>query len=225
MKKYLNIDIPSGNSRPQSSQSTYSLPTTRPTSSLAFAPPKREEPHPRPATSMSHHRSASSSTLASTKSAAAAPSKLTRSETEPMIAPPNRQSAARPSSKRNDNMPPPAIVPQRRQQVPSEPQVPSECSVAPRRLEPNVAERPPEASTSRTATHIFRPESIQPSAPLPKQPVGPLRVEALSIKDRLLGGPQRVLLPEAQQPLGLPRVPVAHEEKNASANVQAVPKR
>ena len=226
MKKYLNIDISSGNSRPQSSQSTYSLPTARPTSSLAPAPPKREEPHPRPATSMSHHRSASSSTLASTKSAAAAaPPKLTRSETEPMIVPPNRQSATRPSSKRNDNMPPPAILPQRRQQVPSEPQVPPERPVLPGRPEPNAAERPPDASTSRTATNILRPESTQPSAPLPKQPAGPLRVEALSIKDRLLGGAQRVLLPEAQQPPGLPRAPVAHEEKNVSADVQAVPKR
>ena len=225
MKKYLNIDIPSGNSRPQSSQSNYTLPTTRPTSSLALAPPMREEPHPRPATSMSHHRSASSSTLASTKSSPVLPSKLTRSETKSMMAPPNRQPATRPSSKRNDNMPPPAIVPQRRQQVPSEPQVHPERAVPPGRLEPNVAERPPEASTSRTATHIFRPESTNSSAPLPKQPAGPLRVEALSIKDRLLGGAQRVLLPEAQQPLGVPRAPVAHEEKNVSADVQVVPKR
>ena len=224
MKKYLNIDIASGNSRPQSSQSTYSLPTARPTSSLALAPPKREEPHPRPATSMSHHRSASSSTIASTKSAAVAPSKLTRSETEPMIAS-NRQPAVRPSSKRNDNMPPPAIVPQHRQQVPSEPQVHPERPAPPIRPEPNVAERLPEASTSRASRHIFRPDSTQPSAPLPKQHAGPLRVDALSIKDRLLGGAQRVLLPEAQQPLGLPRAPVAHEEKNFSADVQVIPKR
>jgi hypothetical protein len=225
MKKYLNIDISSGNSRPQSSQSTYSLPTARPTSSLAPAPPMREEPHPRPATSMSHHPSASSSTLASTKSAVAAPPKLTRSETEPMIVPPNRHSAARPSSKRNDNMPPPAIVPQRRQKVPSGPQAPPERPVPPRRPEPNAAKQPPDASTSRTTTHIFRPESTQPPAPLPKQPAGPLRVEALSIKDRLLGGAQRVLLPEAQQPLGVPRAPGAHEEKNVSVDVQVVPKR
>ena len=50
-------------------------------------------------------------------------------------------------------------------------------------------------------------------------------MEALTIKDRLLGGAQRVLLPEAQQPLGLPRAPIAHEDKDISADVQVVPKR
>jgi hypothetical protein len=223
MKKYLNIDILSGNSRPQSSQSTYTLPATRPTSSLASGPPKRDEPPPRPATSMAHHRSASSSRLASTKSSATIASKFTRNETEPIIAPPHEQSAAGPSSKRKDDMPPPAIVPQRRSQPPAGPQVPLKRPGPMGRPDPKVAERPPEGSTSRTATHILRPESTHPSALLVKPHAGPQRVEAMTSKERLLGEAQRILLPETQQPQGPPKPPLACQK--VSADVQAVPMR
>lgn len=223
MKKYLNIDIPSGNSRPQSSQSTYTA--TRPTSSLTSGPPKREELPPRPATSMAHHRPASSSRLATTKSSAAIASKFTRSETEPIVALPHGQPALEPSLKRKDDMPPPAIVPQRRPQVPSGPQIPLKRPGPMGRPEPKVAERPPEASTSRIATHILRPESTQPSAPLLKSRAGPQRVEAMTSKERLLGEAQRILLPETQQRPGPPKPLLAHQEKKVSADAQAVPMR
>jgi hypothetical protein len=173
---------------------------------------------------MSHHRSASSSTLASSKSLAIA-SKLTRSETGPIIAPPNERFAAGPSSKRKDNMPPPAIVPQRRQKVPSGPQVSLERPVPTGRPESKVPERPREASTSRTATQILRPESTQPSAPPLKQHAGPLRAEPMTIKERLLGGAQRVLLPDAQQPPGPTKPLSTCQEKNVSADAQIVPRR
>jgi hypothetical protein len=224
MKKYLNIDIPSGNSRPQSSQSTHTLPATRPTSSLASGPPKREEPPPRPATSMAHYRSAPSSRLATTKSLAAIASKFTRGDPQPITAPPHGQSAVGPSSKRKDDMPPPAIVPQRRPRVPQGPQIPLKRPGPMGRREP-VAERPPDASTSKTATHILRPESTQPSAPLLKSHAGPQRVEAMTSKERLLGEAQRILLPETQQPLGPPKPLLAYQEKKVSADVQAVPMR
>ena len=219
MKKYLNIDI--SNSRPQSSQSTYTLPTTRPTSSLAPSPPKLEQCHPRPATSMAHHRSVSSSTFSSTKSSAVITLKPMRSETEPMIAPPNEQSAARPPSKRRVNMLPPTIVPQRGQQVPSGPQVPLRLPMSIGQPETKVAMRPPEAASSKVATQILRPEATQRPAPPLKQYGGPLRVEA-TIKERLLGGAQRVLLPDVQQP-PVPLGPLlASEDKKASADVHAV---
>jgi hypothetical protein len=220
MKKYLNIDIPSGNSRPQSSQSTHVLPATRPISSLASAPSKWEEPHPRPATSMAHHRSASSLALAPTKSSTVMGPKLMRSETEPMIAPPIGHSAAGPSLKHRDNIPP-AIVPQRRQQAPSVSQTPMERPVTTGRLEPKVAARPQEACSSRAATQILRPGSTQPFAHPPKHYVGPLRAEAITVKERL-GGPQRVLLPEAQRPSAPPKPLLASQEIKVSAEVEVV---
>jgi hypothetical protein len=221
MKKYLNIDILSSNSRPQSSQSAYTLPATRPASSLASGPPKREEPPPRPATSMAHHRSASSSRLASAKLTIAMASKLTRSETGSTVT----RSVAGPSSKRNDNMLPPVIVPQRRPQAPSGPKVPltRPGPIGPPELK--TAERPLEVSISRTATHILRPESTQSSAPPLKQHMGPQRVEAMVSKDRLLGGAQRILLPDTQGPSGPPKPLYAHQEKKVSAAAKLVPTR
>jgi hypothetical protein len=221
MKKYLNIDISSGSSRPQSSQSTHVLPATRPISSLAAAPSKWEEPHPRPATSMAHHRPVSSSALAPTKSSTAMASKLTRSETDPMIAPPIGRSAAGFLLKRRDNIPLPAIVPQRRQRAPPEPQAPMERPVPTGRPEFKVAARLQEASSSRTATQILRPESTQPFAPPPKQYAGPMRAEAMTVKERL-GGPQRVLLPETQRP---PAPLLASQEVKVSAEVEVVSRR
>jgi hypothetical protein len=215
MKKYLSIDIPSGNSRPQSSQSTHVLPATRPISSLASAPSKWEEPHPRPATSMAHHRSVSSSALAPTKSSTAVVSKLTRSETEPKIAPPIGCSVAGPSLKRRDNIPPPAIVPQRRQRAPTE------RPVSTGRPELKVAARPQEACSSRTVTQILRPESTQPFPPPPKQYAGPLRAEAMTVKE-MLGGPQRVLMPGAQRPPAPPVPLLASQETKVSAEVEVV---
>ncbi len=219
MKKYLNIDT-SGNSRPQSSQSTHVLPATRPTSSLASAPSRWEEPRPRPATSMAHNRFASSSALASTKSLTAMASKLARSETEPIIAPTIGHSAAGPSSKHRDNMPPPAIVPQRRPQAPSEPQAPRKRPVPTGRPQPKVAAGPQETCSSKPAAQILRPESTQPFAPPPKQYAGPLRAEAIAVKERSLGGPQRVLLPEAQRPPAPSKPLLASQEMKASAEAE-----
>ncbi|KAI0300977.1 hypothetical protein B0F90DRAFT_1917521 [Multifurca ochricompacta] len=229
MKKYLNIDIPSTNSRPQSSQSAYTLPTTRPTSSMASAPPKRVEPHPRPATSMAHHRSTSSSALASSAPLGATAPKLTRSQTEHHVAQPNGQSAQAPLSKRRDDMPPPAIIPQRRPQTSSEPQAPPERPILTRRLESNGTERPAGASSSRTTAQILRPESTQPPVALKKSHTGPLRAETMTIKERLLGGAQRVPLPELQQqpppPPPPPPRPILPQEKKAPEQVSVVPKR
>jgi hypothetical protein len=188
------------------------LTATRPLSSLASAPSKWEELHPRPATSMAHHRSVSSSALAPTKSSTAVASKLTRSETEPMVVPHTGCSAAGPSLKRRNNIPPPAIVPQRRQQAPTEHTVPT------RQPELRAAARPQEACSSRTATHILRPESTRPFAPPPKQYAGPLRAEAMTVKEKL-GGPQRVLLPETQR---LPAPLLASQETKDSADVEVV---
>jgi hypothetical protein len=222
MKKYLNIDITSGNSRPQSSQSTHVVPATRPISSLASAPSKWEDPHPRPATSMAHHRSATSSALSSTKSSTAAASKLTRNETEPMKAQPIGHPAAGPSLKRRDNIPP-AIVPLHRQQAPSEPQVLMGRPVATGRPEFRAAARPQDACSSRMATQILRPDSTQPSAPT-KQHAGPQRAEAITAKERS-GGPQRVLLPDAQRPLAPSKPLLASQDMKDLAEVEVVFKR
>lgn len=222
MKKYLNIDITSGNSRPQSSQSTHAVPATRPISSLASAPSKWEDPHPRPATSMAHHRSVSSSALASTKSSTAAASKLTRNETEPMKAPSIGHPAAGPSLKRRDNIPP-AIAPQHRQQAPSEPQAIMGRPVLTGRPEFRVAARPQEACSSRMATQILRPDSTQPFAPA-KQYAGPQRAEAITAKERS-GGPQRVLLPDAQRPPAPSKPPLVSQDMKVSAEVEVVVKR
>jgi len=212
-KKYLNIDIPSGNSRPQSSQSTHTTPATRPTSSLESVPPRRVECRPRPATSMAYHRSTSSSALASTKSSTT--SRIIRSEPEPLMAPPNGQAAT-------GTMPPPAAVPQRHQQGS---RGPLERAVPTRRAEPKVAERPPDASSSRTTTQILRPASIQQSAPSLKQNAGPLRAETMSIKERFLGSAQRILLSGMQQPPAPPNPSLVHQEKKVSSDVQVMPRR
>ena len=222
MKKYLNIDITSGNSRPQSSQSTHVLPVTRPISSLASAPSKWEEPHPRPATSMAHHRSALSSAFAPTESSRAAALKLTHSETKPMIAPPIGRFVAGPSLKHRDNIPP-AIIPQHRQQVPSGPQALTERPVPTGRLELKAPARPQEAGSSRTGTQILRPESTQPFAP-PKQYAGPQRAEAITVKERS-GGPQRVLLPDAQRPPAPSKSLLASQDVKVSAEVEVLFKR
>ena len=222
MKKYLNIDITSGNSRPQSSQSNHVLPVTRPISSLASAPSKWEEPHPRPATSMAHHRSASSSAFAPTKFSTAAASKLTHSETEPMIAPPIGHFVAGPSLKHRDNIPP-AIIPQHRQQAPLGSQALTERPVPTGRLELKAPARPQEAGSSRAATQILRPESTQPFAP-PKQYAGPQRAEAITVKERS-GGPQRVLLPDAQRPPASSKPLLASQDMKVSAEVEVVFKR
>ena len=223
VKKYLNIDI-AGNSRPQSSQSNHVLPATRPTSSLASAPSKWEEIRPRPATSMAHHRSASSSALAPTKSSAAVASKPTRSEVE-HIAPSIGHTAAGYSSKNRDNMPPPAFVPQRRQQAHSESQAPMEHPVGTGQPQLKVAARPQEACSSKTATQILRPESTQTFAPPPKQYAGPLRAEAITVKERSSGGPQRVLLLEAQRPLAPSKSLLTSQETKVSAEVEVVSRR
>lgn len=217
MKKYLNIDI-AGNSRPQSSQSTHALLATRPTSSLAPAPSKWEETRPRPATSMARHRSASSSAHAPAKSSS---SKLTRSKAEPIIAPTIGHSAVGPLSKNRDNMPPPAIVPQRRQEAQSEPQAPMEHAAGTGRPQLKVAARPQEACSSKTATQILRPESTQ-IAPPPKHYAGPLRAEAITVKERSLGGPQRVLLPEAQRP---PAPLLTSQDTKVSTEVEVLSRR
>ncbi|KAI9507453.1 clasp N terminal-domain-containing protein [Russula earlei] len=223
MKKYLNIEIPSGNSRPQSSQSTYTLPATRPTSSLESVQPKGGESHPRPATSMTHHRSASSSALGSSKPSTATASMLTRSETGPMMAPPNAQSVAGTSSKRRDNMPPPVIVPQRCQQARSEPQAPPEYRVLARRPQPKIAERPLDAYSSKSTTQILRPESTDLTTSSFKKNAGPLRAEAMAIKKILLGGAQRVLLPEVQQSPA-PSMQSSNPPTKISAEVQVLPR-
>jgi hypothetical protein len=217
MKKYLNINIPAGNSRPQSSQSTHVLPATRPISSLAAAPSKWEEPHPRPATSMAHHRPASSSALVPTKSSTTMALNLTRSETEPTIVPPMGHSAAGPSLKHRDNILP-AIVPQRRQQVPSVLQAPMERPVSTGRPEPKFVMRPQEACSSRAATQILRPGSAQPFAHPPKQYAAPLRAEAIT-KERL-GGPQRVLLSDAQRPSAPSKPLLSSQEMKVSADAE-----
>lgn len=187
MKKYLNI----AHSRPPSSQSTHAIPAPRPTSSLAYAPPKRAEPHPRPATSLAHHRTASSSTLAPT----APSSKLTRSRTEGTIAVPD------PSSKRKEDMPPPAIIPQHRPQGGAELTAPPERPLPPAvRQEtkgPDRPERLTEAPSSRsTTTQVQRPDPAQRPVHAPKPHTGPLRAEPTSIRERLLGRGQRAPLPE-----------------------------
>jgi hypothetical protein len=226
MKKYLNIDIPSATSRPQSSQSTCSLPATRPTSSMASAQPKRVEPHPRPATSMAHHRSASSSALGSNAPSAAITSKLTRSHTEHTMAPRNERPVPGQSTKLRDNMPPPVVIPQRRPQPPSEQSAPRERPVPTVRPEPKVAERPPEASSARITTHILRPDSMQPPVPLSKLHAGPMRAETNTIKERLLGGAQRVLLPETQQQASAPPRPLLpSHEKTTSTEAQILLRR
>lgn len=221
MKKYLNIDI-AGNSRPQSSQSTYALPAIRPTSSQAPAPSKWEETRPRPATSMARHRSASSSAPAPTMSSSVMASKRTRSKADPKTAPTIGHSAAGPPSKNRNNMPPPAIVPQRRQQPQSEPQAIMEHPVGTGNPHLKVAARPQEVCSSKTATQILRPESTQTLAPPPKQYAGPLRAGALTVKERLLGGPQRVLLPEAQRPPEPPKPLLTSQETKVSAEVEVV---
>jgi hypothetical protein len=224
MKKYLNIDV---TSRPQSSQSTYSLPATRPTSSMASAPPKRVETHPRPATSMAYHRSASSSALVSNAPPAAITSKLIRSQTEHTMAPPNGWLAPGLSSKGRDNMPPPVVIPQRGLQASSEPPAPLERPVPARRPEPKGAERPPEASSSRAITQILRPDLVQPPIPSSLKPhAGPLRAETISIKERLLGGAKRVPLPETQQQVPAPPKPLLQpQEKKPFTEVQALSRR
>jgi hypothetical protein len=224
MKKYLNIDI-AGNSRPQSSQSTHVLPATRPTSSLASAPSKWEETRPRPATSMARHRSESSSAPAPTKSSTAMASKLPRSEAEPIIAPNIGHSAAGPSSKNRDNMPPPAIIPQHRQQAQSEPQAPPEHPAGTGRPQLKVAAQSQEACSSKMAAQVLRPESTQTFAPPPKQYAGPLRAETITVKERTLGGPQRVLLPEAQRPPAPSKPLLMSQETKVSAEVEVVPRR
>ena len=221
MKKYLNIDI-AGNSRPQSSQSTHVLPATRPTSSLATAPSKWEETRPRPATSMARHSSASSSALAPTKSSMALASVFTRSEAEPVIAPNIGHSATGPSSKNRGNMPPPAIVPQRRQPAQPEPQAPPGHPADIGRPQLKVAARLQEAYSSKMATQVLRPESTQKSGPALKQYAGPLRAEAITVKERSLGGPQRVLLPEAQRPPAPPKPLLTSQETKDSAEVEVV---
>jgi hypothetical protein len=221
MKKYLNIDT-TGNSRPQSSQSTHALPATRPTSSLAPAPSKWEETRPRPATSMTRYRSASSSAQAPAKSSKAMASKHACSEAEPITAPTVGHSAPGPSSKNRDNMPPPAIVPLRRQQTQSEPQALIEHPVGTTRPQLNVAARSEGACSSKTATQILRPESTQTLAPLPKQYAGPLRAEAITVKERSLGGPQRVLLPEAQRPPAPSKPLLTSQETKVSTEVEVV---
>ena len=217
MKKYLNIDI-AGNSRPQSSQSTHILPTTRPTSSLASASSKWEETRHRPATSMARHHSTSYSTHA--------PAKLsTAVEAKPILAPITGHSVAGPSLKNRDNMPPPASVPQRRQQAQSEPQVPMEHPVGTGRPQLRVAARPPEACSSKTATQVLRPESTQTFAPLHKNYAGPLRADAIIVKERSLGGPQRVLLTEAQRPPATSKPLSTSQETKVSAEVEVVVRR
>lgn len=220
MRKYLNIDL-AGNSRPQSSQSTYVLPATRPTSSLAPAPSKWEETRPRPATSMARHHSAPSSALALTKSSITMASKFTRSEAEPILAP---NIVAGPSSKNRDNMPPPAIIPQRRQQAQSEPQAHLEYPAGIRRPQLNFAARPQEVGSSKTSTQtqVLRPESAQAFAPPPKQNAGPLRAEAISVKGGSLGGPQRVPLPEAQRPPAPSKPLLTSQEAKVSGEVEVV---
>ncbi len=221
MKKYLNIDI-CGNSRPQSSQSTHVLPVTRPGSSLASAPSKWEEPHPRPATSMANHRSTSSSALAPIKSSTGMATKLSRSETEPIMIPTIGDSATGPSSKHRDNMPPPEVVPQRRQQAPSGSQAPMEHPVHTGRPQLKIAARPQGTYSSKAPTQILRPESTQTSSPLPKQFAGPLRAEPKTFKERSLGGPQRILLPEAQRPPAPSKPLLAPQETKVSPEVEVL---
>jgi hypothetical protein len=168
---------------------------------------------------MARHRSASSSAPAPTKSSTAMASKLARSEAEPIIAP---TIAARPSSKSSDDMPPPTIVPQRRQQAQSEPQAHREHPVGAGRPQLKAAARPQEASSSKTATQILRPESTQTFAPPTKQYAGPLRVEAITVKERSLGGPQRVLLSESQRPPAPAKPLLASQETKVSAEVEEV---
>ena len=222
MKKYLNIAV---NSRPASSQSMNTIPTTRPTSSTSTVPPKRVDPHPRPATSLAHHRTASSSSLAPGGVA----SKLTRSRTEGAIAPSDGPPAPGPSSKRKDDMPPPAIIPQHRQQG-LEPTAPPERLVPPvvrqETKGPERPERPAEAPSSRTtSTQVQRPDPAQRPAHVPKPQSGPLRAEPTSIRERLLGRGQWMPLPAPKpeaQPAPASR-PLPTQEKQTEA--PGVPKR
>ncbi|KAI9455350.1 clasp N terminal-domain-containing protein [Lactarius psammicola] len=226
MKKYLNIAGPPANSRPPSSQSTRTVPTTRPASSMSSAPPKREEPYPRPATSLAHHRSASSSTLAPN-----APSKMTRSRTEGTIAPSDAPSVPGPLSKRKDDMPPPAIIPHLRPQG-SEPTAPPERPGPPVvRQEthgPERPERPAEVPSSRsTTTQVQRPDPRKRPAHVPNPLAGPLRAEPTSIRERLLGRGQRVPLPgpKPQPQPAPPSRPLPAQEKQVMVGAPVVPKR
>ena len=216
MKKYLNIVA---NSRPASSQSMH----TRPTSSMSAVPPKRVDPYPRPATSLAHHRTASSSSLAP----GGAASKLTRSQTDGAIPPSNGPTAPGPSSKRKDDMPPPAIIPHHRPQG-LEPTAPPERLLPPVRQEtkgPERPERPAEAPSSRsTTTQVQRPDPAQRPAHVPKPQTGPLRAEPTSIRERLLGRGQRMPLPEPKpepQPAPAAR-PLPTQEKQAEAPKRSV---
>ena len=207
MKKYLNI---AANSRPPSSQSMHTIPTTRPTSSMSSAPPKRVEPHPRPATSLAHHRTASSSSLAPGGMAL----RLTRSRTESTIATSDGASASGPSSKRKEDMPPPAIIPQHRSQglePTAPPERPGPPVVRQEPKGPERPERPAEAPSSRsTTTQVQRPDPAHRPAHVPKPQTGPLRAEPTSIRERLLGRGQRVPLPEPQPaPASRPQLPTA----------------
>jgi hypothetical protein len=149
-------------------------------------------------------------------------SKLTRSEAEPVMAPNIGHSAAGPSSKNRDNMPPPAIVPQRRQQAQSEQQAPPGHPTGIGRPQLKVAARPQEGCSSKMATQVLRPESTQTFAPPPKQYAGPLRAEAITVKERSLGGPQRVLLPEAQRPPAPSKPLLTSQETKVSTEVEVV---
>ena len=222
MKKYLNI---AANSRPPSSQSMHSIPPKRPTSSMSSAPLKRVEPHPRPATSLAHHRTASSSSLAPGGVA----SRLTRSRTEGTITPSDGTSAPGPSSKRKDDMPPPAIIPHHRSQgteSTAPPERPGPPVVRQETKGPERPERPAEAPSSRsTSTQVQRPDPAQRPMHMPKPQTGPLRAEPTSIRERLLGRGQRVPLPEPKtepQPAPASRPPLPTQEKPGAP---VVPKR
>jgi hypothetical protein len=171
---------------------------------------------------MSRHRSASCSAPAPTKSSTAMASQLTRSEAEPITAPTIGHSVAGLSSKNRDNMPPPVIVPRRRQQAQSEPQAPMERPVGTGRSQLKVAARPQKTLSLKTSTQILRPESTQTFAPPPKQYAGPLRAEAITVKERSLGGPQRVLLPEAQRPSAPSKPLLTSQEVKVSAEVEII---
>ena len=196
---------------------------TRPTSSMSAVPPKRADPHPRPATSLAHHRTASSSSLAPGGVAL----KLTRSQTDGAIPPSNGPTVPGPSSKRKDDMPPPAIIPHHRPQG-LEPTAPPERLLPPVRQEtkgPERPERPAEAPSSRsTTTQVQRPDPAQRPAHVPKPQTGPLRAEPTSIRERLLGRGQRMPLPEPKpepQPAPASR-PLPTQEKQAEAPKRSV---
>ncbi|KAI0267166.1 clasp N terminal-domain-containing protein [Gloeopeniophorella convolvens] len=236
MRKYLNINAPSVNSRPPSQQSTHSLPTTRPASSMATAiPTKRADPLPRPATSIAHYRSASSSALASQALpdvATSAASGLTRSQTESTLGRLEAAPFLGPLPKHKHDMPPPDIIPQRRPPQHAEAHAFPGRPTGPMRPEPRAADRP-EPSASRPHAQILRPDATQHAAPARPQP-GPMRARTMTIKERLLGGARRVPLPEPQpQPSAQPppqsqppaRAPIPPQEKKAAADVPSAPKR